>query len=429
MRASLDPAVRDVEGSDQYEGDIDTRGITDEDHGMKLQATLQLALRSSDFDAIKSIVENDNFDVNWRDVTHDLQSLVMKLCYVELNQEEVLQLYDAIFEKDPDLNLQDSHGRTALMHACIAGKEDIVDYLISDPTTRIEIFDFDGNSVLSHAVKAQDVRTTRRLLDHPSGHLLLEVYNCFGQRPIDIAEKQERKEYYNLLRKYQKEQRPMESQKKMTVLPPAFSPQNEAALRLNASKASSLTDVDLLKCTPRSTYIDDETPNLYLTSPKLRRKKHKRSIDKSYLETSLPAIKSNDINRSNKASPREQHKQKLKADSKQRERRNSISLPDLRDSPGGLVTSSGNTPIENYDYSSDSDFSDDAIVDLSHGSPRKPIERVVKRSASEKQIGFPSIDKGKEGSKVKRTLTEGSLYSNSDSKLDRLKLLQKTVLS
>ncbi|XP_062595355.1 uncharacterized protein LOC134256688 [Saccostrea cucullata] len=391
---------------------------------MKLQATLQLALQSSDFDAIKSIVENDNFDVNWRDVSHDLQSLVMKLCYVNFNQEEVLQLYDAIFEKDPDLNLQDSHGRTALMHACIAGKEEIAEYLISDPTTRIEIFDFDGNSVLSHAVRSQDVRTTRRLLDHPSGHLLLEVYNSFGQRPIDIAEKQERKEYYNLLRTYQKEQRPMESQKKMTVLPPAFSPQNEAALRLNASKANSVTDVDLLKSTPRSTYIDDETPNLYLTSPKLRRKKHKRSKDKSYVETSLPAIKTNDI-KSNKATPRE----KLKVDSKQRERRNSISLPDLRDSPGGLVTSGGNTPNENYDYSSDSDFSDDAIVDLSYGSPRKSIERIVRRSASEKQIGFPSIDKGKDGSKVKRTLTEGSLYSNSDSKLDRLKLLQKSVLS
>jgi hypothetical protein len=148
---------------------------------MKLQATLQLALQSSDFNAIKSIVENDSFDVNWRDVTHDLQSVVMKLCYVKLSDVEIIQLFDAIFEKDPDLNLQDSHGRTALMHACIAGKEELAEYLISDPTTRIEVFDFDGNSVLSHAVKVKHLRTVRRLLDHPNGHLLVEVYNSFGK--------------------------------------------------------------------------------------------------------------------------------------------------------------------------------------------------------------------------------------------------------
>lgn len=155
--------------------------FTDEELGMKLQATLQLALQSSDFNAIKSIVENDSFDVNWRDVTHDLQSVVMKLCYVNLSDVEIIQLYDAIFEKDPDLNLQDSHGRTALMHACIAGKEELSEYLISDPTTRIEVFDFDGNSVLSHAVKVQHLRTVRRLLDHPNGHLLVEVYNSIGR--------------------------------------------------------------------------------------------------------------------------------------------------------------------------------------------------------------------------------------------------------
>lgn len=92
------------------------------------------------------------------------------------------------------------------------------------------------------------------------------------------------------------------------------------------------------------------------------------------------------------------------------------------------MASGGNSPYGNDDdYSSDSDFSDDAIVDLC--SLDKPMDRVVKRSASEKHIGFPSINKGKEGTKVKRTLTEGSVYSNSDSKLNRLKLLQKSVLS
>lgn len=93
------------------------------------------------------------------------------------------------------------------------------------------------------------------------------------------------------------------------------------------------------------------------------------------------------------------------------------------------MASGGNSPNENYDYSSDSDFSDDAIMDLARGPSDSANDRVVRRSASERQIGFPSIGKGKDNAKVKRTMTEGSVYSNSDSKLNRLKLLQKSVLS
>ena len=194
-----------------------------------------------------------------------------------------------------------------------------------------------------------------------------------------------------------------------------------------AGKNSVVSDVD--KLTPRSTYIDDETPNLYLTSPKLSRKKHRKSIESVQMDSLLlPAIKSTGKKKCAKdVSPR--NTEKLNIDSKRRGRRNSISLPDLRDSPGGLVASGGNSPNGNYDYSSDSDFSDDAIVDLARGSSDSANDCVVRRSASERQIGFPSIGKGKDNAKVKRTLTEGSVYSNSDSKLNRLKLLQKSVLS
>lgn len=256
--------------------------------------------------------------------------------------------------------------------------------------------------------------------------ILLSSSWFVGQRPIEIAEKLESKDIFNLLASYQNQTKRGESPRKKFVLPPAFSPQNETALRMAANKNTSMSDVD--KLTPRSTYIDDETPNLYLTSSKLSRKKHRRSIDSLSVETSLlPAIKPTSKKCAQIGTPRD-HKDKLSVDSKQRERRNSISLPDLRDSPGGLVASGGNSPYGNDDdYSSDSDFSDDAIVDLC--SLDKPMDRVVKRSASEKHIGFPSINKGKEGTKVKRTLTEGSVYSNSDSKLNRLKLLQKSVLS
>ena len=62
-------------------------------------------VQSGDYCAIYRVLENHSLDANWRDVTHDLQSIVMKLCYVKLSEAEVIQLYDVILEKDPDLNL------------------------------------------------------------------------------------------------------------------------------------------------------------------------------------------------------------------------------------------------------------------------------------------------------------------------------------
>lgn len=72
------------------------------------------------------------------------------------------------------------------------------------------------------------------------------------------------------------------------------------------------------------------------------------------------------------------------------------------------------------DYLLDLDFSDDVIVDFCLFD--KLMDCVVKWSVFEKYIGFFSINKGKEGMKVKRILMEGSVYSNSDSKLNRFKL-------
>ena len=83
----------------------DASDFIDEAVGMKLQTTLQLALQSGDYSAIYSVLENHSLGANWRDVTHDLQSIVMKLYYVKLSGAEVIQLYDVILEKDPDLNL------------------------------------------------------------------------------------------------------------------------------------------------------------------------------------------------------------------------------------------------------------------------------------------------------------------------------------
>lgn len=67
------------------------------------------------------------------------------------------------------------------MYVCIGGKEEFVDWLISDFMIWIEVFDFDGNLVLFYVVWGCFDRIVRRLLDYFNGYLLQEVYNSFGK--------------------------------------------------------------------------------------------------------------------------------------------------------------------------------------------------------------------------------------------------------
>ena len=252
--------------------------------------------------------------------------------------------------------------------------------------------------------------------------MLSSIYCCFaGQNPADIARNVGDKKIIKLVESYQNNILHMDGEKgrkSRGFLPPANDKTRTPSIHI--STPLNLSEID--KCSPRTTYIDDETPHLYLSSPKFRRRKNGNAyVNESHEEKGLPAINTNCKDNSKK-----QDKQK-----RQRSRKNSISLPDLRDSPGGLVTSGQNTPSCSYDYSSDSDFSDDVIIPPTFQSPRKHYERVrVKRSVSEKQIGFPSIKaRDTEDGKVKRSLTDANVYSHSDDKIHKLKILQKSILS
>ena len=147
----------------------------------KLQEDFTNALKTKNVGRIKEILQNEKFDVNWRDVCQELQTVLMKLCHLRVSDESLVTTLDSLFERDPDVNLQDSFGRTAVMHACLAGRSEVIEYLISDPATRISVFDFDGNSVLVHAVRNCDFKTIKRLLETPTGPSLLEIYNCNGE--------------------------------------------------------------------------------------------------------------------------------------------------------------------------------------------------------------------------------------------------------
>ena len=150
----------------------------------KLHQMLDDAIKSDDINLVHDLVNNENVDINRRDISLDLQTILMKICYMTGPEVEIVKVLHEIIERDPDVNSQDSHGRTAMMHACISGQCEVTDVLVSDPETRIDICDFDGNSVLIHAIKSGKYAIVKRILDHPGGFNLLLVYNSNGKHFI-----------------------------------------------------------------------------------------------------------------------------------------------------------------------------------------------------------------------------------------------------
>ncbi|XP_060083885.1 ankyrin repeat domain-containing protein 34B-like [Ylistrum balloti] len=142
-----------------------------------LHRNLEKAIQQNNVEKILNLIRNENVHVNSRDVGHDLLTVLMKVCYLEIPDCDIVNIINEILEREPDVNMQDSLGRTAIMHACISGKSDVVDCLINDPDSRIDIFDFDGNSALMYAVKTGSLPIIKRIMDHPGGIALLDIYD------------------------------------------------------------------------------------------------------------------------------------------------------------------------------------------------------------------------------------------------------------
>ena len=146
----------------------------------QVQQQLREALTNGDVDYIVDVLSTEDFDIDLRDVTHDLQTFLMKICYCNLETSSVFAIMDAILKRGPDVNIQDSWGRTALMHACIANKPPIIETLLEYDDVNIAVIDFEGNSALSFAVQNCDTYTLEDLLIHKDGRALLNVHNAKG---------------------------------------------------------------------------------------------------------------------------------------------------------------------------------------------------------------------------------------------------------
>ena len=69
-----------------------------------------------------------------------------------------------ILARSPTVNLQDSSGRTALMHACIAEKLDIIQALACIEECDPNVTDEDMNSALTYAVRSRKPPVVETLL-------------------------------------------------------------------------------------------------------------------------------------------------------------------------------------------------------------------------------------------------------------------------
>lgn len=147
----------------------------------QIHQQLREALNNGEVEYAIDLLNSDDVDIDHRDVTHDLQTFLMKLCYLNLETQSVFAIIDAVFQKCPDVNIQDSWGRTALMHACIANQPSIIDTLLEYEHTNVSVIDFEGNSAMSYAVQNCDIYTLEDILHHKDGPGLLNVHNAKGR--------------------------------------------------------------------------------------------------------------------------------------------------------------------------------------------------------------------------------------------------------
>lgn len=460
-----------------------------ENDGIYLE--LWRALNDGNVDHVISILRENDVNVDYRDVTHDLQTFLMRVCYVELETSQLLNVLEAIFDLHPDVNIQDSWGRTVLMHACIANKPVLIEGLLEYEDTDVSLTDFDGNSALTYAVQHCDKFTVEDILQHPAGAKLLSIHNAKGQSPVNIAQKKGDKTIVRLLDSYINNSAVLDPKKKrkprnrdVANLPPTYSPSPERTAKnpsankvvqynLNSScniynnrKQTSEQKIDISAARRESssehtqkekcdsapvlrgnrTSREEITSSLSLSSPKLVRRHHKQDclLQETLLlnqSRNFPEVRSQI---SSTVQTETDNTLDLPEHSLRRQRRPSLSLPDLRSARGFLVNSGSSTPTTEGDRGSPRrDFNDDEDLNniavdsgddeevFSKSCPNpfqknKQGHEMYRRQNSAKYVTLPEVPKGKtcfmSPSNARRNfkhIDRQRKYSNSDDHLDR----------
>ncbi len=137
---------------------------------MDMNKQLLRAISDLDFEAIIDTLQDEGIDPDQRDVAHGLQTILMRLCHLHLDSEKRQEIFDLIMDKNPNINIQDSSGRTALVHACIAEKLDIIQGLSLRQDCNPNIVDDDENSALTYTVRSRNVNVVQIFLESFKHH-------------------------------------------------------------------------------------------------------------------------------------------------------------------------------------------------------------------------------------------------------------------
>ena len=143
-RHDLDLEVMEVRGDRQKELH---RALSDSDHGM-----------------IAEVLSSGDVNINHREPGCGLQTVLMRVCHVPMDCNERRTLISDIVAQQADVNLTDATGRTAIAHACIAEKNDVIEILAALPDCDPNIADNDGNTPLLYAVKSRKPDVVHKLL-------------------------------------------------------------------------------------------------------------------------------------------------------------------------------------------------------------------------------------------------------------------------
>ncbi|ELT90110.1 hypothetical protein CAPTEDRAFT_218738 [Capitella teleta] len=132
-----------------------------------------------------------NIDVNQRDKSHGLQTLLMRSCHLHVTAPQRAAILNAVLELQPDVNIQDGGGRSCLCHACISERLEVLDVLASCQDTDPNLVDSDGNTALIYAVRSRNPNVVSQMIDlFANKGLTVNHVNTKGQSALSEAKKQ-----------------------------------------------------------------------------------------------------------------------------------------------------------------------------------------------------------------------------------------------
>ncbi|XP_071098283.1 ankyrin repeat domain-containing protein 34B-like [Haliotis cracherodii] len=330
----------------------------------------QNSIVTGNIDDLLNAIDDEDFDPDERDRIHDLQTFLMKICHMGLDNYGESAILDSLDAKTPDYHAQDAQGRTALMHACIARKSNVVQFVTSrcsDVTQR----DNDGNTVLVYAIRSGDSDIIENILDCDlTTYELLNAKNNIGLTAMDVAQKRGDRHIIQLL-EHRRPAHPSVRQlrkrtdKRQPRLPPAAVPTASKPLSLKSyntngnprlpfyhSKSLDTSDHVTKRHLPERGFSADRAPfhQAQCTSDTELHRQSDSAADDDVTPRDNDVTPRNDVcsergQRSGLPQIASRFVEKARHIDRGRSRRDSVSLPDLRDLNGMLVSSGTTTPF------------------------------------------------------------------------------------